>query len=74
MSLFMSLMAVAQYSVKFLATDSTGEGEPYATVRIFKTSDLKKVVATGVTDLQGPFHLRRVPAAHYCRGESRDPA
>ena len=65
MSLFMSLMAVAQYSVKFLATDSTGEGEPYATVRIFKTSDLKKVVATGVTDLQGHFSQNLSTSGEY---------
>ncbi len=33
-----NMALLAQYSVKFQLNDSTGEGEPYATVRIYRAS------------------------------------
>lgn len=64
-SLCASISAFAQYAVKFTATDSTGEGEPYATVRIYKASDSAKVAKTGVTDLSGKFTQNLSSAGDY---------
>lgn len=55
MALCGSISATTEFSVKFLATDSTGEGEPYATVRIYTHRDTSKVMAMGVTDMNGKF-------------------
>lgn len=61
----MSAEAIAQYKVKFQVADSTGEGEPFATVRIFKASDKSKVVTTGVTSLEGAFKQELTTAGAY---------
>ncbi|MCI5981317.1 MAG: TonB-dependent receptor, partial [Muribaculaceae bacterium] len=50
-----NMALLAQYSVKFQLNDSTGEGEPYATVRIYRASDTTRVVTTGVTNLDGSY-------------------
>ncbi len=50
-----ALQSMAQYRVQFQVNDSTGEGEAFATVRLYKASDTTKVVATGVTTLEGAF-------------------
>ena len=55
MALCGSISATTEFSVKFLATDSTGEGEPYATVRIYTHRDTSKVMTMGVTDMNGKF-------------------
>lgn len=45
-----------QTIVKGVLTDSlTNEGEPYATVRVFKEKDMSKPVAMSITDLEGAF-------------------
>lgn len=61
----MSAEAIAQYKVQFQVADSTGEGEPFATVRIFKADDSKKVVSTGVTTLEGAFKQDIATAGTY---------
>ncbi len=56
LSIAIAMAAMAQpYQVKFTAVDSLGEGEPYATVRIYRAADTTKVVATDVTGLNGDF-------------------
>ena len=50
-----NMTLLAQYSVKFQLNDSTGQGEPYATVRIYRASDTARVVTTGVTSLDGSY-------------------
>ncbi len=65
LTLCVSMSVPAQYSVKFLAIDSAGEGEPYATVRIFKAGNPTKVVVTGVTDLNGKFNQQLTAEGDY---------
>lgn len=48
-------IAEAQYSVRGEVVDTTGVGEPYATVRIYASDDTTKVVAMGVTGEDGTF-------------------
>lgn len=55
LAMLTSMAALAQYSVRFLATDTTGAGEPYATVRLYRAADTTQVLATGTTDLNGAF-------------------
>lgn len=43
------------YRVKAVAVDSLGEGEMYATVRIFNVADTVKPIFVGVTDENGLF-------------------
>lgn len=43
------------YSVKCVVTDSLGEGEPYATVRIYSTAMPPAIIKTDVTDENGNF-------------------
>ena len=42
-------VAYAQYTVQGAVVDSTGVGEPYATVRIYTVADTTKAVSIGVT-------------------------
>lgn len=52
----MSVQVGAQsFSVKFTAKDTTGEGEPFATVRIYQATDTTKAVKIGVTDIDGKY-------------------
>ena len=60
-----NIALLAQYSVKFQLNDSTGEGEPYATVRIYRASDTTRVVKTGVTDLNGAFKQQLATPGDY---------
>lgn len=60
-----NIALLAQYSVKFQLNDSTGEGEPYATVRIYRASDTTRVVKTGVTDLNGAFNQQLATPGDY---------
>ena len=48
--------ALAQYTVIGCVTDSTGTGEPYATIRIFKQSNKEKAIKIGTTDIDGKFY------------------
>lgn len=48
--------ASAQYSVRGEVVDSTGLGEPYATIRIYHAADTAKAVTMGVTAEDGTFH------------------
>lgn len=51
-----SLTASAQqYSVNCQLTDSAGNGEPYATARLYLLPDTSKVITTGVTADDGSF-------------------
>ncbi len=59
------LQTVAQYRVQFQVNDSTGEGEAFATVRLYKAIDAGKVVATGVTTLEGAFAQEIASAGSY---------
>lgn len=47
--------AIAQFKVTFQVNDSTGEGEPFATIRLYNATDTSKVITTGVTTLEGAF-------------------
>ncbi len=56
MFLGIGMNASAQkYAVKGVVADSTGTGEPFATVRIFSRTDTVKPVATLVTSEEGLF-------------------
>ena len=44
-----NMTLLAQYSVKFQLNDSTGQGEPYATVRIYRASDTSSWPAPATT-------------------------
>lgn len=55
MATLMSVQAIAQYKVQFQVNDSTGEGEAFATVRLYKAANASKVISTGVTTLEGAF-------------------
>ncbi|MDO4511110.1 MAG: outer membrane beta-barrel protein [Bacteroidales bacterium] len=65
MATLMSIQAIAQYNVKFQVNDSTGEGEAFATVRIYKAADANKAVSTGVTTLEGAFTQEIATAGAY---------
>lgn len=54
--------AYASGKIRFSVTDSVGEPEAYATVRIFQLPDTVKAVVLDVTDLQGNF-TAKLPAA-----------
>lgn len=55
-SLFVAVnMGAANYEVKGVVTDSLGETEVYATVRVFSLSDSVKPIVMGVTDEKGAF-------------------
>lgn len=62
---FMTINAIAQYTVKGCVTDSTGASEPYATVRIFTQDNKQKPVKLGVTDLKGKFSQELKQAGKY---------
>lgn len=47
--------AIAQFKVTFQVNDSTGEGESFATIRLYNAADTSKVITTGVTTLEGAF-------------------
>ncbi|MBR5332047.1 MAG: TonB-dependent receptor [Muribaculaceae bacterium] len=54
--LIISTKALASdYQVKGVIVDSLGEGEMYATIRIFSTTDSIKPILMGVTDEKGAF-------------------
>lgn len=54
----LALRAVAQTpGVEGVVVDSLGEGEPYATLRVFRLADPSVTVATGLTGEDGAFHL-----------------
>lgn len=60
-----SLAVNAQYGVTCQVNDSTGEGEPYATVRIYAAADTSKVLLTGVTEGDGSFKQKLTKAGKY---------
>lgn len=53
--LMFSVAANAQYAVKCQINDSEGEGEPFATVRIYHAGDTSKVIVTGVSEMDGSY-------------------
>ena len=53
-----------KYAVKGMVADSTGTGEPFATVRIFTRTDTVKPVATLVTSDEGLFSQALRPGAY----------
>lgn len=55
--LFTTLASAANYKVKGLVTDSIGEPEPFATVRVYPSSDTTRIAAMGVTSEKGVFSL-----------------
>ena len=57
--------ALAQYTVIGCVTDSTGTGEPYATIRIFKQSNKEKAIKIGTTDIDGKFSQELSSAGKY---------
>ncbi len=61
----MFLSAAAQYSVSCEVTDSTGTGEPFATMRVFKPELMEKPVAIGTTDVDGNFSIELKESGHY---------
>ncbi len=50
-----TMAAAAGYAVKGVVTDPAGEGEPFATYRIYAAGDTVRPVATATTDLTGNF-------------------
>ncbi len=64
-AVMVSLAANAQFSVVSQVNDSTGEGEPYATVRIYAATDTAKVLLTGVTEDNGSFKQELPKAGEY---------
>ena len=65
MAMCVNTAALAQFSVRCQVNDSTGEGEPYATVRITTIADTSRAVATGVTGLNGSFKQELTTAGNY---------
>lgn len=68
--LFFAVVAVnlsveAQYVVKGIVTDSMGVGEPYATVRIYSSSNKKKPIKVGTTNDEGSFRQELAKAGKY---------
>lgn len=55
----------AQYQVKGIVTDSTGVGEPYATVRIYSQASKAKAVKVLATDADGKFSQELATAGKY---------
>lgn len=56
MLLLLATSAVAQnYGIRCQVTDTTGMGEPFATMRIFAVGDSATTVAIGVTDENGNY-------------------
>ena len=64
-AVMVSLAANAQFSVVSQVNDSAGEGEPYATVRIYAATDTAKVLLTGVTEDNGSFKQELPKAGEY---------
>lgn len=58
--------AARTYSVSGGVTDSDGEPEVYATVRIYAGNDSIKPVVTGVTDADGCFRFDLTETGSYC--------
>ncbi len=58
-------VSATPYSVKGQAVDSLGEGEAYATIRIFAMPDTLKPTVMGVTDEAGRFDKTLPKAAKY---------
>ncbi|MBR5102973.1 MAG: carboxypeptidase regulatory-like domain-containing protein, partial [Muribaculaceae bacterium] len=54
-----------QFSVKCVVKDSIGEGEPYASVRIYRAADIAHVSHTGVTDIDGNYNQALAAAGDY---------
>lgn len=65
MTALMSINAIAQYKVHFQVNDSTGEGEAFATVRLYAATNTRKVISTGVTTLNGTFDQSLASAGTY---------
>ena len=63
--LITALSSRAQYIVKGCVTDTIGEGEPYATVRIYNQSNKEKPVKMSVTDIDGRFMHTLTDAGKY---------
>ena len=72
--LILSIIAVAlsamsvsasKWGVMCQVNDSTGQGEPYATVRIVAATDTSRVLKTGVTEADGRFHQDLDSAGRY---------
>lgn len=62
----MALTATAEvFKVKGSVVDADGDGEIYATVRVYADSDTAKPVAMDVTDLRGDFNLSLSGAGRY---------
>lgn len=59
------MVLAADYSVKGVVVDSLGEGEMYATVRVFSVTDSVKPLAVGVTDDNGAFAHNLKTAGEY---------
>ncbi len=58
-------LVMAQYSVRGEVVDSTGVGEPYATIRIYTADDTTKVVKIGVTGEDGSFNQNINASGNY---------
>ena len=58
-------VAMAQYSVSGTVVDTTGVGEPYATIRIYTSADTAKAVTMGVTAEDGTFRQDLSAAGSY---------
>ena len=60
-----TIIALAQYSVSGTVVDSTGTGEPYATIRIYAAADTTRTVTMGVTSIDGTFSQGLTRAGNY---------
>lgn len=60
-----TIIALAQYSVSGTVVDTTGTGEPYATIRIYAATDTTCAVTMGVTSIDGTFSQGLTRAGSY---------
>ena len=63
--LMTAFTASAQYAMTGRVNDSEGEGEPFATLRVYAAGDTTKVLTTGVTEVDGTFTQAMPKAGDY---------
>lgn len=64
-SLLTMTASAANFIVKGIATDTEGEPESFATVKVFSLNDTVKPVSMGVTDVKGMFNRNIKTAGRY---------
>lgn len=62
---FGTVQMFAQFCVKGIVTDSTGTGEAFATIRIYKADNKDKPLQLGTTNADGQFNQELTSAGKY---------